>query len=106
MDTPYTILAQMRAKLGKRDELGAILRAQVAPTRAEPGCLAYHLHASDVDAALFVIYENWRRVEDLEAHLREPHMEEFRTRGEDLIEGGLVVVTLTMLSNYTQAPGG
>lgn len=100
MDRPYTILAQMRAKPGKREELGALLRAQVVPTRAEAGCLDYHLHASDVDPDLFVIYENWRRVEDLEAHQGAAHIAPLRARGEELIEGGLAVVTLKMLSDF------
>lgn len=100
MRQPYTILAQLRAMPGKRDSLRALLEDQVAPTRTEDGCLAYHLHSSEVDPDLFLIYENWRSVEDLERHQAMPHLAPLRERGEELLEGGLVVMTLTMLSPY------
>ena len=44
-----TIIGTVTAKPETRDELYGLLAAQVAPTRAEPGCINYdfHIDASD-----------------------------------------------------------
>jgi quinol monooxygenase YgiN len=39
-----TIIDLVVAKPGAREELMAMLTAQVAPTRAEPGCMNYDFH--------------------------------------------------------------
>ena len=54
-----TIIGTVVAKSGKRDELLAILSAQVAPTRAEAGCINYDFHCDKADPNVFVFYENF-----------------------------------------------
>ena len=41
-----SLIAYLHGKPEKRNELLAVLSAFVAPTRAEPGCVEYHLHIS------------------------------------------------------------
>ena len=44
-----SLIAYLHGKPEKRNELLAVLSAFVAPTRAEPGCVEYHLHISQDD---------------------------------------------------------
>ena len=55
--TPLTVIARLKAKDGSEEKLGAMLRALVAPTRAEKGCINYDLHRSHDDPGLFIFYE-------------------------------------------------
>ena len=54
-----TVVATMRAKAGKEDELRAALESVLEPTRAEAGCVNYDLHQGLQDPAVFTFYENW-----------------------------------------------
>ena len=95
-----TVVAFLRAKPGKRDELRQVLEGFVAPTRAEEGCINYDLHVSDDDPDLFVFYENWRSKQDLEQHLRKPHLVPLHERGAELLAGEPEIRLVTMLSPY------
>ena len=53
MNPGCTLVAFLKGKPEKRHELLAALRAFVKPTRAEAGCVEYHLHGSDTDPNLF-----------------------------------------------------
>ena len=70
-----TILGTVIAKADTREELLGLLAAQVAPTRAEPGCLNYDFHVDAADPCVFVFYENWTSRAALDAHLAMPHLQ-------------------------------
>jgi quinol monooxygenase YgiN len=75
-----TIIGTVVAKPEKRDELLHILSAQVAPTRAEPGCINYDFHCDQADPNVFVFYENFASKAALEDHLwRSPWTFDFST---------------------------
>lgn len=63
-----TVIANLKVKAGLEDEARQALLAAVAPTRAEPGCLAYDLHQSTTDPTEFLFYENWESEDALKAH--------------------------------------
>ncbi|MFJ6323357.1 MULTISPECIES: putative quinol monooxygenase [unclassified Rhizobium] len=69
-----TIIGTVTARPECRDELEALLTKQVAPTRAEAGCLNYDFHVDAADDCVFVFYENWRSQEDLDQHMKMPHL--------------------------------
>jgi quinol monooxygenase YgiN len=79
-----TIIGTVPAKPETLDELLALLTAQLAPTRAEPGCLNYEFH---VDAA------------DLDAHLAMPHLKPLFLQLDRLLARPVDVRHLKMLSN-------
>jgi quinol monooxygenase YgiN len=95
-----TVVAYLRARPGRRAELRRVLEGFVAPTRAEEGCVDYHLHISDDDPDLFVFYENWRSKRDLDEHLAKPHLTPLRERGRELLAGEPEIRLVTMLSPY------
>ncbi len=72
MPKQITLIATVTAKPGKAETLGEHLAAMVAPSRAEPGCINYDLHRSKRDDSVWVLYENWRSKEDLDAHMKLP----------------------------------
>jgi quinol monooxygenase YgiN len=69
-----TIIGTVTARPECRDELEALLTKQVAPTRAEAGCINYDFHVDAADDCVFVFYENWRSQEDLDQHMKMPHL--------------------------------
>lgn len=56
----------------------------VAPTRAEKGCLIYGMSRDLVDDKVVWIAEEWESEEDLMAHLKAPHIQEFLVATADL----------------------
>lgn len=94
-----TIIGTVTAKPETRDELQALLSAQVAPTRAEPGCLNYDFHVDAADPCCFVFYENWRTQADLDTHMAAPHLAPLLSQLDRLLARPVVIRPLTMLSD-------
>lgn len=99
---PCTIIGTVIAKNETRDELRRILTTQVAPTRAEEGCINYDFHISVDDPNIFMFYENWRSKADLDAHLKTPHLQPLFGRLAELLARPVEIKYFEMLSE--QAP--
>jgi len=54
----------------------ALVKMQDA-TRKEAGCVSYGFSIDVGDATRIVIAERWKTMEDLNAHMKTPHMAEF-----------------------------
>jgi quinol monooxygenase YgiN len=88
-----TVIARMRAKAGKEQELRNALVALIEPTSREKGYVNYDLHQGVEDPRWFFFYENWDSAEDLDTHLQAPHLVEFAGRLDELIdESGPMVI--------------
>ncbi|MCI0404162.1 MAG: antibiotic biosynthesis monooxygenase, partial [Acidobacteria bacterium] len=59
---------------GREEELKSELLALTAPTRAEPGNVAYDLYQSTGKPNQFVRFEIWRSAQALEDHKATPHI--------------------------------
>lgn len=94
-----TIIGTVIARPETRVELKALLAAQVAPTRAEPGCINYDFHVDAEDPCVFVFYENWKGQDDLEAHLQMPHLKPLLSEIDRLLAAPIKIRHLRMLSN-------
>ena len=95
---PVTIIGTVTARPETREELQALLAAQVAPTRAEAGCLNYDFHADASDPCVFVFYENWRSQDDLDAHMGMPHLAPLFTQLDRLLARPVEIRHLIRLS--------
>ncbi len=73
---PLPVVATITAKPGSETIVHDALRALVAPTRREDGCLSYELYRSLADPTVFVTVEQWRGQADIDAHLQSPHLAE------------------------------
>jgi quinol monooxygenase YgiN len=93
-----TLIAYLHAKPEKREELLKVLHDFVTPTRAEPGCVEYHLHVDDKDQNYFVFYENWKTRKDLDEHLEMPYLKAFFDRRMDLLTKDVDLQFVTMVS--------
>ncbi len=97
----YTIIGTVTARPETREELEGLLQAQVAPTRAEPGCINYDLHMDEAHPCVFVFYENWTDRAALDAHLAAPHLRPLMSQIDRLLTGPVDIRPLSMLSNWT-----
>ena len=89
-----TVIAHMRAKPGREQDLREALEALIAPTAQEDGYVNYDLHQGAEDPAVFFFYENWESAAALDAHLAAPHLEQFVGVMDDLLDGGLHITRL------------
>lgn len=96
--SPVTIIGTVIAKPETREELQMLLAAQVAPTRAEPGCINYDFHVDANDPCVFVFYENWRSQADLDAHMTMPHLRPLLSAIDRLLSRPVEIRYLQMLS--------
>jgi len=85
MQHTLTVVAHVRAKPGKEDEVRQGLRALLAPTRGEEGCLNYDMHESIETPGQFVFYENWTSRAHLDTHLASAHIQAFFARIPELL---------------------
>ncbi|HZG35045.1 MAG TPA: putative quinol monooxygenase, partial [Gaiellaceae bacterium] len=64
----YVLLARWVAKQGEEENVRAALERLAGPTREEPGCLMWQPHRDPDDPRVFLIYEQYRDKEALDAH--------------------------------------
>jgi quinol monooxygenase YgiN len=69
-----TAVTLIRGIEGKEQELEAHLLSLSAPTRSEPGCVAYDLYRSPDAKNNFLRLEVWASPAALEAHKATPHI--------------------------------
>ena len=74
------------------------LRALVEPTRSEPGCTSYELFTSLADKATFITVETWSSQDDLDAHMRTPHVQQALSAAGDHLAQAPAVHPLSQLS--------
>jgi quinol monooxygenase YgiN len=93
-----TVVATMRAKAGKEQEVRELLESLIAPTRAEADCTTYALHQGSQDPAVFVFIEHWTDQAALDAHLGTPHLQAALPKIPELLDGELVITTLNRVA--------
>lgn len=101
-DKKVTVLAHINAKPGMADAVKQEVMALVSPTRQEPGCINYDLHQSSSDPCLFMLYENWKSIKDLEEHLELPYLKAFKEKADRLLAAPLDITLWDMTSEPEQ----
>lgn len=97
MSKELTVIARLKAKSGMEDIVGARLQQLVAPTRAEAGCLDYILHRDNNDPAIWILYERWLSRADLDAHFRQPHMQQLLESAPQMLDEGVELTFATAI---------
>jgi quinol monooxygenase YgiN len=90
-----TLIGTVVAKDGTR---AALRIGQVAPTRAEPGCVNDDFHVDAKDPNVFVFHENWRSRADLDERLKAPRLKPLFGRLEELLARPVETRFLEMIS--------
>ena len=75
----------LRAREGQELLLEAELRALVAPTRREEGCITYDLHRAAEMPSAFLLHEIWASREHHRQHTKTPHFLRWDARKDALL---------------------
>lgn len=93
-DNTLSIIAELKAKEGKRDDLKSALQALISPTRQEAGCLDYALFQLQDSPDVFYMRESWKGQEALDSHIALPHFQAFVQQMESLLAEPLKLIRL------------
>jgi quinol monooxygenase YgiN len=93
-----TVVAEMKAKPGREDDLRKALLALIEPTRPENGCVQYDLHVHSSDPARFLFYENWASEAHLERHAASAHLTAFVRSADALLAEPMRVETFRRIA--------
>ena len=75
------IIATLTIKPGTRDAVIAAAKPCIEATRQEPGCVRYDLNADVTNENQLVFVEQWKTREDVDLHLKTPHVAAWREAG-------------------------
>lgn len=98
MPAPYGFILHAHTRAEKAAEFEALFRAYVEPSRAEDGCIAYHMLRDRQDPTLFIFYEVWQSREHLARHSALPHMRRFHEQRMDYLRSDFELREIEMLS--------
>jgi quinol monooxygenase YgiN len=79
------VVARVKARPGKVNELLPVLNSLVEPTRKEPGCISYELLQNNEDPTDFTLIEEWQSDAALQSHFATKHFKEALTKMPNLI---------------------
>jgi quinol monooxygenase YgiN len=95
----FAVVAEVRAKPGRENELREATLPLVAEVRREPNNLLYFLHEDRETPGHFVFYEIFASQRDFEAHNATPHVQAWFARLPELADSGVKVVRMVILGN-------
>ena len=84
-DSDIILNVHMEAVPGREQDLERELRALLAPTRSEAGCLTYELHRDPENPAKFMFFEKFKNQAALDEHVNAPYFKNFlnyRAKGD------------------------
>lgn len=84
---PLAIIARFRVRSGTGSRIEKAFAEASVQTARESGALAYQLHRQPDNSDVFVVYERWRSLDDLEMHLRTPYITTLRAEIDAVMEG-------------------
>jgi quinol monooxygenase YgiN len=95
----YSVVAQVRAKPGKEDELRAITLPLIALVRSDPKNLVYFLQEDREAPGHFIFYEIFASREDFEAHNAMPYVKDWFAKLPELVDGEVTVMRMEILAS-------
>ncbi len=79
------VIAKVRARPGKVNELLSVLGSLIEPTRKEPGCISYTLLQNNEDSTDFVLVEEWKDNTALQSHFATKHFKDALVKLPNLV---------------------
>ena len=70
------VIARIKARPEKVNELRSVLSSLIEPTCKEPGCLSYKLLQNNEDPTDFTLVEEWQSNAALESHFATKHFKD------------------------------
>lgn len=93
----HAFILHAHTKPEQAEAFERLFRAYIEPSRAEPGCIEYHMLRDAQDPTLFIFYEVWASPAALAEHMALPHMRAFHERRMDYLRRDLDVRAVEML---------
>jgi quinol monooxygenase YgiN len=75
-DKPFTLIVRVQVKEGAGKQFEAAFARAITATRKEKGNLAYDLNHDTQNPSRYLVYERWKDLAALEAHLNSRHIKE------------------------------
>ncbi|MNF54179.1 putative monooxygenase [compost metagenome] len=104
MTQAYGFILHAHTKPEMADAFESLFRAYVEPSRAEEGCIEYHMLRDAQDPTLFIFYEVWQSRGHLDVHSALPHMRRFHENRMDYLRRDFEIREIEMLSP-SRTPG-
>jgi len=99
----YGFILHAHTRPERAADFEQLFRAYVEPSRAEPGCIEYHMLRDASDPTLFIFFEVWQSREHLAAHNALAHMRDFHERRMDYLSQDFEIREIEMLSPSSAA---
>jgi quinol monooxygenase YgiN len=93
---PFALVVTFKVKAGNEKKFEAAFVPCLAATRKEAGCVAYYLNHDTEDPATYVMYEQFKGVEALAAHMKEKHTQTLLATVVPMCEGELKVKVMVV----------
>lgn len=84
---PLALIVEFQVKDGAQEEVERAFAEASVSTAEEDGVAVFQLHRAHSAPARFVVYEQWRSLVDLDAHLRTPYITALRAAIDRVIVG-------------------
>jgi quinol monooxygenase YgiN len=84
---PFTMVVVLTAKDGHGKELETLFQPAIQATRKEKGCIAYDLNRDLKEETKYYLYERWRSIAALEAHMETEHIKTLLGKLGDVVAG-------------------
>jgi quinol monooxygenase YgiN len=91
------IIATARAKAGREGDLERALRDVAAPTRAQPGAVAFSLYRSSEDPSTIVGLERWSSAAEHDEHLKGAHVQKLMAAMGPVLAGPPSIVAYEII---------
>lgn len=91
------VVARVKARTDKVEEVRDALTSLVAPTRSEPGCIVYELLQNTDDPTDFTFVEEWESEEALASHAGSDHIKTTRKKLDGIVEGAIDIRTYNLI---------
>lgn len=98
----YSVVAEVRAKPGKEQELREITLPLVALVRSDPKNFVYFLQEDREAPGHFIFYEVFANKADFEAHNAMPYVQAWFARLPELADGGVKVMRMAILGHHSE----
>ena len=79
------VIARLKAKSGKSEELRSLLMGLITPTHQESGCISYEMLQNREDPSEFTFVEEWTDPAALDSHFQTEHIQNALKRFPELL---------------------
>jgi quinol monooxygenase YgiN len=86
-DKTFTLIIALKVKEGEGKKLEEAFAKAARATRKEKGCITYDLNYDAGDASRYLVYERWKSVDALKAHLETEHIKALLAALPELLAG-------------------